>query len=336
VLYTGDNSEGRSITGVGFKPDLIWFKARNSTASHVINDTVRGVTAHLTSNTTAAEIIPGFPYLNSVDSDGFSLRGGTSSGGNVSGRDMVAWCWRAGAGTTSTNTDGSINSVVSVNQDAGFSIVSYTGNNTTNTTVGHGLGKTPAFLITKSRSNTQNPAWHTSHVSLSPNYDLALDSTTAAWNPSSNGWHELTNSSVFTLKNGTVDGNNVNRNEDNYIAYCWAEIEGFSKFGSYVGNGSADGPFVYTGGKPAFLMIKRTDTTGSWGIWNSSVDSTNPSFRYLLSNDSGVEQTATTHSLDFLSNGFKIRNDQTFTNASGGTYIFACWMESPFTTANAK
>ena len=333
VLYTGDGNNGRSITGLGFKPDLVWIKSRNATGYHQLMDSVRGAGIQLYSNDTLAEASGLFQ--RSFDEDGFSISWNSSGATNQDGRTYVAWCWRAGAGTTSTNTDGSIQSVVSVNQDAGFSIVSYTGNNTDGATVAHGLGKTPALLITKSRDNTQNPAWHTSHVSLPTNYDLALDSTTAAWNPSSNGWHELTNSSVFTLKNGSIDGHNVNRSGDRYIAYCWAEIEGFSKFGSYLGNLNADGPFVYCGFKPAWVMIKRTDNTSNWNIRDSSRNSTNPTNLYLLANLSDPEGV-TSSEIDFLSNGFKIRSTSTAFNASGGTYIFAAFAESPFKTANSK
>ena len=325
VLYTGDNSEGRSITGVGFKPDLIWFKARNSTASHVINDTVRGVTAHLNSNTTADESIPGFPYLNSVDSDGFSLRGGTSSGGNISGRDMVAWCWRAGAGTTTANTSGSIPSVVSVNQDAGFSIVSYTGDGNAGATFGHGLGKTPGFIIVKRRDSASQ--WNVWTSSLTNNQALYLNLTNDVQS-STTFWNDTDpNSSVITL--GT-DRNVLN---GTYIAYCWTEIEGFSKFGSYVGNGNADGPFVYCGFKPAWLMIKNSNASSNWFVYDSVRDSYNMVGNFIRANINDEEGTFA--NIDFLSNGFKFR-DAAANNSLDQRHIFAAFAESPFQTANAK
>ena len=325
VLYTGDNSEGRSITGVGFKPDLIWFKARNSTASHVINDTVRGVTAHLNSNTTADESIPGFPYLNSVDSDGFSLRGGTSSGGNISGRDMVAWCWRAGAGTTTANTSGSIPSVVSVNQDAGFSIVSYTGDGNAGATFGHGLGKTPGFIIVKRRDSASQ--WNVWTSSLTNNQALYLNLTNDVQS-STTFWNDTDpNSSVITL--GT-DRNVLN---GTYIAYCWTEIEGFSKFGSYVGNGNADGPFVYCGFKPAWLIIKNSNASSNWFVYDSVRDSYNMVGNFIRANINDEEGTFA--NIDFLSNGFKFR-DAAANNSLDQRHIFAAFAESPFQTANAK
>jgi hypothetical protein len=329
VLYTGDSNIGRSVVGVGFTPDLVWFKGRNAAENSVLSDTVRGADRQLHSNLTNSEQT-NTTYITAFTNDGFNLGNNTATGGNnILNTNYVAWCWKAG-GPAVTNTDGSITSQVSANQTAGFSIVSYTGTGA-NATVGHGLGKTPKLIIVKNRDTiTEWPVLETM-VNGGTHY-LRLDGTYAS-TITSVVWNNTNpTSDVFSV--GTY--NYANEDNSRHIAYCWAEVEGFSKFGSYVGNLSADGPFVYCGFKPAWVLIKRTDTTGSWGIWNSSVDSTNPSFRYLLPNDPGVEQTGTTHSLDFLSNGFKIRNDQTFTNASGGTYIFAAFAESPFTTANAK
>ena len=331
VLYEGNGVARHPVSGVGFKPDFVWLKGREgSSLNHILCDSVRGVKRTLFTNNQLAEYTD--RGVNSFDEDGFTLfyPGGDE---NNDGIEYVAWCWKAG-GPAVTNTDGSINSSVSVNRDAGFSIVSYTGNNTNNTTVGHGLGKTPAFVVTKSRSNTQSPAWHTSHVSLAANYDLALDSTTAAWQPASNGWHELTNSSVFTLKNGSSDGNNVNRSGDAYIAYCWAEIEGYSKIGSYEGNGSADGPFVYCGFKPAFLIRKSSTSVVGWYITDSARNPNNPVNTFLDTKDHDPDGTGT--AVDFLSNGFKLRNADAGTNYDNQTYIYIAFAESPFQTANAK
>ena len=333
VLYTGDGASGRSITGIGFTPDLVWIKNRNSTTWHVINDSVRGPNRALYSNQTYAEnqtaSNPVLGSVSSFNSDGFSLAIDPDSNGNNgwnnNGSPMVAWCWRAGAGTTSTNTNGSITSVVSVNQDAGFSIVSYTGSGA-NSTVGHGLGRAPSLVITKRRDSTGN--WLVQHKSAGVGY-LLLNSTNAYVGNDSSAWNlTFPTSSVFSISTG-ISGN--------MIAYCWAEIEGYSKFSSYVGNGSADGPFVYTGGRPAFIMVKRTDTTGEWFIFDSSRNSSNSVSNFLQPNSSNIEVDGGAGLyLDFLSNGFKWRSNAGALNASGGTYIFACWMESPFTTANAK
>jgi hypothetical protein len=330
VLYTGDGSSGRSITGVGFKPDLVWFKARNNSASHVLNDTVRGITEHLNSDGTAAASTPTYPYLNSVDNNGFSLLGGSSSGGNIDGRTYVAWCWRAGAGTTSTNTDGSITSVVSVNQTAGFSIVSYTGTGA-NATVGHGLGKAPSMIICKSRDAVDTwPVWHQSLASPTNNY-LVLEST-AGVGTITNYWNSSApNATTFGVAGG---GYAHNLSGDKQIAYCWAEVEGFSKAFSYVGNGSADGPFVYCGFKPALVLIKTT-SGGSWVIKDSSRSPNNPNGSQLYANTSAIDDDPYGIT-DFLSNGFKPRVISQSVNASGETYIGFAWAESPFQTANSK
>lgn len=325
VLYTGDNADSRSIVGVGFTPDLVWIKQRNSAENNQLQDSVRGATNRLFSNLTSAEILDTGSLL-SFDSNGFSL--GTADNYNGLNGTYVAWCWRAGAGTTSTNTNGSIPSVVSVNQDAGFSIVSYRGTGA-NATVGHGLGKVPKFMMIKNRTavdgwiNYHSTFGGTNHLQLNTTAGIATDST--VFNNTS------PTSNVFSV--GTVT--NTNGSGVNLIAYCWAEIEGYSKFGSYVGNGSADGPFVFTNGKPAFVMIKRTDSVSNWLIFDSSRNSTNPNLAYLVPNATDIESLSG-GDMDFLSNGFKIRNTSAALNASGGTYIFVAFAESPYTTANAK
>jgi hypothetical protein len=326
VLYTGDGNSGRSIVGVGFTPDLVWYKARSSAFGNGLFDSVRG-TFRLSSDGTGAENTD--QGVISFNSDGFSL--GNHASGNTSGTTMVAWCWRAGAGTTSTNTNGSITSVVSVNQDAGFSIVSYTGTGSA-ATVGHGLGKVPKFIITKSRTTADD--WFIYHSSVG-NGSYVLLNSTAASTVSSTIWNNTSpTSTTFSL--GTSGG--ANRLNDRLIAYCWAEIEGFSKFGSYVGNGSTDGPFVYCGFKPAFILYKRYDVGSgeNWEIYDSSRQPTNPATMLLKANASDIEASYLTTGMDTLSNGFKIRDNATRINASGGTYIFAAFAESPFQTANAK
>ena len=331
VLYTGNGvpATSKSVVGVGFTPDLVWIKRRDvSTGDHKLVDSVRGAGFVLETNTTDIE---GNETNNftSFANDGFNLGANNATAWNESA-NYVAWCWKAGAGTTSTNTNGSITSVVSVNQDAGFSIVSYTGNGSAGATVGHGLGITPAMVIIKSRNEVRS--WIVFHRGASPTPN-PLSSTTFALGSLSSGCFSL------NLANGTfaytMDGQ-TNVNGNTYIAYCWAEIEGFSKFGSYTGNGSADGPFIYTGGRPAFVMIKRTDSTQNWPIIDSSRDSVNVANRRLFANLSDIEDQGIPNFVDILSNGFKCRDSNVSYNASGGTYIFACWMESPFTTANSK
>jgi len=323
VLWTGDGNSGRSIVGVGFTPDLVWVKLRDASQSHYIFDSVRGSATYLQSDLTGAEI--GITSsLTSFNSDGFSY--GNWAGGNYNTGKYVAWCWKAGAGTTSTNTNGSITSVVSVNQDAGFSVVSYTGNGTDPSTIGHGLGKAPGLIIVKGRDNAFN--WAVYHKSLTASNFIYLNTTSAAFATSAM-WNTNPTSSVFSVGNQSQNNSSTIR----YIAYCWAEIEGYSKFGSYVGNGNADGPFIFTNGKPAFVMIKRTDSTDNWRIYDNARGAVNGANFVLYPNLSNIEDQANDH-LDYLSNGFKLRSNNN--NASSGTYIYACWMESPFQTANAK
>jgi hypothetical protein len=325
VLFRADGNP-RSIVGVGFTPDLVWFKYRNAADNHVLVDSVRGVGKRIFSDLTNAELDTP-TSLMSFDYDGFSI--GTHGSINTANRDLVVWCWRAGAGTTSTNTNGSITSVVSVNQDAGFSIVSYTGTGSAGT-VGHGLGKAPSFIIIKRRSGISD--WAVYHKTIGTTGALLLNSTSATDTNRLPYWND-TVPTITTL--GLGNGNNVNASSSNYIAYCWAEIEGFSKFGSYVGNGNADGPFIWTGFLPAWIMIKRTAGAADWVIHDSSRTSTNPSDTILRPNTSDIDLTASSLNIDFLSNGFKIRNtNASYNNAE--TYIFAAFAQSPFQTANSK
>ena len=330
VLYTGDGNNGRSITGIGFTPDLVWIKGRGSAAynNHLLYDSVRGTTKILQSNQTADEATA-TTGLSSFDSDGFTI--GTFEDGNTNANTYVAWCWRAGAGTTSTNTDGSIQSVVSVNQDAGFSIVSYTGTGSAGT-VGHGLGKNPGMIIIKSRDSADTwPVWHKSLSSATDNF-LQLEKTVGVATIS-NYWNSSApNTTTFGLAGGSYAHN---LSGDGMIAYCWAEIENFSKFGSFVGNGDADGPAVYCGFKPAFVLIKEASGTDNWAIKSNHI-STNPNDFTLLADRSDTEYGPNNTVIDLVSNGFKIRTTSGLVNTSGATYIFAAFAESPFTTANAK
>jgi hypothetical protein len=335
VLYTGDGNSGRSIVGVGFTPDLVWIKCRNTARVHGLWDSVRGASNYLVSSSTAVETSDTTNGLQSFNSDGFSI--GSVGTFNTSTDTYAAWCWKAGAGTTSTNTNGSITSVVSVNQDAGFSIVSWTGNGSSTATVGHGLGKVPAFLISKARGGTND--WWVVHKSGNGNLQLNTTSAliTSGGTNGSMGYPSTLTNSTFTFTNGSSTVNNANQSGVTYISYCWAEIEGYSKFGSYVGNGSADGPFVYCGFKPAWVMIKRTDSTGGdWVILNSSMAPTNTSTLTALSPNDTRGEGPFGFNADLLSNGFKLRVTDSFSNASGGTYIFVAFAESPFQTANAK
>ena len=329
TTYTGNNT-ARSITNAaGFAPDLVWIKDRINTASHSIYDAVRGVLNNLSSNTTGAEA----SYVNTLtafNSNGFSLGIDTTYQiVNYSASNYVAWQWDAGSSTV-TNTNGSISSQVRANPTAGVSVVTYTGT-FVNATVGHGLGIAPSMIIVKRRDSTG--AWPTYHSSLlSPatgtlylNTTNARVATTGLWNST------LPTSSVINIGQNT----DSNASGGTYVAYCFAEIAGFSKFGSYTGNGSADGPFVYTGFRPKFIMTKRTDSTSAWVMIDTSRSASNVATNRLYANESSAEDSADT-AFDILSNGFKSRTTNTTTNASGGTYIYMAFAENPFAQANAR
>ena len=320
-LWTGNGST-QSITGVGFQPDFTWVKGRSEPEHHTINDSVRGANKQLYSHLTYGESTD-TDRLQSFDSDGFTL--GTDVVVNKSSQTFASWNWLAANGTAS-NTDGSITSTVSANTTSGFSIVSYTGTGS-NATVGHGLGVTPKMVIIKNRSDGTQ-FWGVYHASLSgADQYLVLDQNVSAQSGSAifNSTHPT--SSVFSVgTHGTT-----NESGDNFIAYCFADVKGFSKFGSYTGNGNADGTFVYTGFSPSFVMLKRTNTTGSWTMYDNKRHTYNPNGEYLLANSSGA--SVDFDNVDFLSNGFKLR-DASFNNGSGDTIIYMCFAEEPLVGDN--
>jgi hypothetical protein len=322
-LYTG-NGSARSITGVGFQPDWNWIKVRNDTSWHNLVDAVRGVTLNLASNNTNAEATASPTRVTSFDADGFSL--GTSNDVNFSGNTYVAWNWKAN-GSGSSNTAGSITSTVSANTTSGFSVATFTKNATTNETIGHGLGVAPSMIIVKTRQSAGYESWAVWHTSIGIGNYLELN-TTAASQASSTIWNNtLPTSTVFSM--GTAWTSTVNM-----VAYCFAPIAGYSAFGSYTGNGSTDGPFVFTGFRPRFILYKRTDTTASWAIWDTSRNTYNVVNNYLLANSSNAEGVL--DSLDILSNGFKLRTTNVDNNASGGTYVYMAFAENPFKYSLAR
>ena len=324
-LYTGDGtaigSGGQAITGVGFSPEFTWIKERSSTSPHKLLDIVRGATKELESNGTNAEATT-TESLASFDSDGFTV--GSNGAVNQSSQTYASWNWLAG-GTASSNTDGSITSTVSANTTSGFSIVSYTGTGS-NDTVGHGLGVAPKMMIVKNRTTVTN--WHVYHKAIGATKYLQLNSTNAEGTASS-VWNDTApTSSVFSI--GTGDG--TNKSGDNIIAYCFAEKKGFSKFGSYTGNNNADGPFIYTGFKPAFIMIKDSSAANGWHIRDDKRSPINPSINFLQPNNSDTEVTLG-EKIDLLSNGFKIRQTGGKVNDSGNVYIYMAFASEPFTTS---
>ena len=325
-LYTGNGST-QSITGVGFQPDFIWVKDRTSANYHELQDIVRGAGKGLFTNDILAETTGRTLYQ--FDSDGFSLDGNQSTT-NVNGDNYVAWNWLA-SNTTASNTDGSITSTVSANTTSGFSIVKYTGTGSAST-IGHGLGSAPKMIIVKPISTSG--VWLTWHTGISINGQLQLQSSDAVYNPGTSiYWNStLPTSSVFSVgTSGATNGSGVE-----YIAYCFAEKQGFSKFGSYVGNGNADGTFVYTGFKPSFIMLKNADAGGTW--WHMIDNKRNPHnviSKVVFSNSSDAEYDLSNYHTDIVSNGFKLRTTTgTGMNASGNTYIYMAFAEEPLVGDN--
>ena len=324
-LYTGNGADNNSITGVGFQPDWVWLKARNQADYHYSIDAVRGVTKCLFQNSTDAESTFA-NSLKSFNSDGFTL--GTSGDLNASSQTMASWNWKAGTGQGSSNTAGSINTTyTSVNTTAGFSISSYTGTGS-NATIGHGLNAVPKMIIVK-RLSGGTGEWGVYHASLGNTKALYLNGTsassteTAFWNSTS------PTSSVFSV--GTA--NDTNGSGSTYIAYCFAEKTGYSKFGSYVGNGSSDGSFCYLGFKPAFLIIKRSSTGGDdWVMYDNKRNTFNVLDKRLNPNTNGAEQD--TDMIDFVSNGFKLRGNPDYVNGNGSTYTYMCFAEAPLVGTN--
>ena len=319
VFYTGNNTS-QSITGVGFQPDWVWLKERNGTEAHNLYDSNRGVFKRLSSDTAGAEYSSN-TQLTSFDSDGFSV--GSSDAINDTGNSMVGWNWKAG-GTASSNTDGSITSSVSANTDSGFSVVTWTGTGA-NATIGHGIS-TPQMIILKNRDSAEN--WIVGHNSNGWTKYLALNLTDSV-STASNIWQDTTpTSSVFSIgASGKVNGSG-----NEMVAYCFANKAGFSRMGSYVGNGSTDGTFIYTGFKPAFYMYKRTDSTANWTIFDNKRNTFNEMGLQLHPNLSNAESFSSRG--DFLSNGFKVRSSAGSTNASGGNYIYLAIAENPLVGTN--
>lgn len=315
VLYTGNQST-QSITGVGFQPDFIWIKERTSTSSHALFDSVRGVNKVLASNTTEAEDVDNPNLLTSFNSDGFSL--GDNNRTNQGSIEMVAWNFKAG-GAAVTNTDGTITSQLSANTEAGFSVVSYTGNGVSGATIGHGLGVEPSMIIVKNRDLSANwTVYHKGVDSIPENYRLVLNTTTAKEDETNNGWNDTApTSSVFSVGNGSW----VNNSNDSIIAYCFAEVEGFSNFGSYVGTG-ASGNTVVTGFEPAMVIAKMTSSTDNWRIYdNKRIDSV------LYPNLSNQQDIA--NHITFLENGFTWNTNNS--NSTGQEFIYMAFAADPTT-----
>ena len=323
TLYTGNGgtlavSNGANNTsGTTFQPDMVWIKSRSANTDHKLTDSVRGATIAVISNSTAAETTDS-TGLTAFGSSGFTVGANTTY--NNSGATYVGWGWKGG-GTAVTNTSGTITSSVSANTTAGFSVVIYT---STTGTVGHGLGVTPSMIMAKVRNNTDQ--WIVYHIDVGNTIALPLNST-GGGDVNSGFWNN-------TSPTSTVFSQGSWNSSYTKVAYCFAPISGYSAFGSYTGNGSTDGPFVYCGFRPRFVLMKRSGTTGSWYIWDTSRSPYNQMTLALYPNLNEAEPGG--DDIDFLSNGFKIRDTFSYINASGGTYIWAAFAENPFTIARAR
>jgi len=322
TLWTGDGNSTQNITGTGFNADWIWLKGRSGSGDHQLYDKVRGVQKMIISNGTNAESTNSIG-LQTFGSDGFTM-GSDMTG---SGSTFTSWNWKAN-GQGSSNTDGSINTTyTSANTTSGFSISQYTGTGS-NATVGHGMGVAPKMVIVKRLNSTSQ--WSVYHESIGNTKHLVLNTTAAESGASANYWNNTTpTTSVFSIGAGT----DVNASGGTYVAYCFAEKQGYSKFGSYTGNGNADGSFIFCGFKPAFLIVKRSsDSTENWMMLDNKRSPFNVANKRLSPNLNASENTDIP--TDFLSNGFKIRTSGGGMNASGVTYVFMAFAEAPLVGSN--
>jgi hypothetical protein len=329
ALYTGTGNANNAITNDGnsyLQPDWIWFKSRDAGHSHYVVDSSRGRDKGLYPDVNNLEVTSSGSTTDcqSFDTDGFTV--GTpedANSTNSSSSTKVAWQWKCNGGTTSTNTDGDINSTVQVNSDAGFSIVTDSPSNNTARSIGHGLGVAPQVVIRRARTRVEN--WRVFHSAAGSTGALTLDGT-VAYNSTTTLFTGVTSTTFGVGTDFSVNGNY------SYVSYCFAEKQGYSKFGKYVGNGSTDGAFVYTGFKPAWLMVKRTDGVTNWRLFDSKRSGFNGDTSQLYPNLANAEDAAGDQ-IDLLSNGFKNRTASGDQNISGASYIYMAFAENPFTTS---
>ena len=322
ATYTGDGNDNRQVTNDGnsdLKPDWVWLKDRTQAESNALFDSTRCATIRLQSNTNGAESTES-ATLKSFTTDGFTL-GTSGTVNNGSNPDQyVAWQWKANGGTTSTNSDGSEDSTVQANTTAGFSIVTFTANGSTNT-YGHGLGVKPDIVLAKSRGTAGNWNFITDIIDGSMDY-LILNST----NTAATIGYDAPTSSVFSYNDN--NGNTT-------VVYCFAQKQGYSKFGKYLGTGNANGSFIYTGFKPKFVMVKETGNANSWWIFDTARDTYNTADARLVANTADAEATGSfTNVVDFLSNGLKFRNSDSAWNGYNRTYVYMCFAENPFVSSD--
>jgi len=336
TLWTGDGTGSRTIVnsanGISFQPDWVWWKNRTTGKWNQVFDSVRGADKALSTNATDAEDASGGyggeGSVTAFNSNGYTLQGGV--GNNENGSGIVGWSWKAnGAGVT--NTSGSITSTVSANTTAGFSVATFTKNASTNETIGHGLGVAPTMIIVKTRGSAGFVNWAVWHTSIGIGNFIELN-TTAASQASTTIWNNtLPTSTVFSMGTAWTAASN------SMVAYCFAPVAGYSAFGSYTGNGSTDGPFVFTGFRPRFVLFKKSSAADDWVIYDTSRDTYNVTSKNLYANGSFAEDTNTTNrAADILSNGFKIRSSATFLNLNAATFIYMAFAENPFKLSLAR
>ena len=339
ALWTGDHESGGAIkkahpvVGLGFQPDLFWAKVRNHTNNHILLDTTRGFRQkRIISNSTDAEDSHDY-FMTSTDSDGFTTDDDVNT--NEADKTYVAWCWKANGGTethSQSETGTSLACSTQANSTALFSITTYTGSGTAGDKITNGFGVVPAFHITKKRNGAEDWLVYHHKNTAAPETDHLLLNTTDATSDSDTRFNDTApTSTLITYGNNGV----CNGDASTYVNYAFAEVQGYSKFGSYTGNGNADGTFVYTGFKPALLIYKRSSAAGNdWVMVDNKRDPGNPTDRELYAN--GTYAEGDVDLLDFLSNGFKLRRTHASQNDDGSTYVYAAFAESPFVTSNGS
>ena len=325
-LYTGTGSS-QAITGVGFQPDLLWLKPRSTTGYHRLFDAIRGAGYQLYSNTTSASGLD-TNQMSAFNSDGFTL--GNETGSNANGTTFVAWNWKAGTSISGSTVGlGTLKTYTgSVNTTAGFSVIKYTGNGTAGHQFPHGLGVAPKMVIVK-RLNT-SAQWNVYHASTGSTGATYLNDT-GGFNTVQGFWNNAAPNSTSMPLGTDAAGNG---NGDTYIAYCFRDVVGYSKFGSYTGNGSTDGTFVYTGFKPAWVLTKASSRTGRWRVWDNKRSTFNVADKRLDPSSSDAENTGSTEAIDMISNGFKIRTSEGQFNGSGETNIYMAFASAPLVGTN--
>ena len=344
ITWTGTGSSN-AISGLGFQPDLVWIKRRNGTADNKLTDSSRGVTKSLESNTIDAEATD-TNGLTAFGSDGFTV--GSDSSYNGSSETYVAWCWRLNGGTTVSNSSGDINSVTQANDKTGLSIVTYTGNGSQGQSIGHGLTKAPEMVWFKNRDYGTRGVSMNWIVSLSTaagspfasfsgsSHSIKLSTTDAIQDFFNTQTNFAPTTTTFSVPNNGNAPYWFNGSGDDYVAFCWHSVSGFSKFGTYEGNGNTEGPYVNLGFRPRMLFIRNTEQSSSWSVFDSARQNFNPNENYLTWEGSAAEAgTSNAFDVDFLSNGFKVRSTETNLNTSAKTFLYGAWADVPSKYNNA-